>query len=115
VPNSSLCAFLGGQLVGQGRNRFGHFHCQVFTAGVQRGDGLGFQILDLGVVLAYAVGGQLVLGHDGDQFATGIRQRGVGVADFLVEDAQGLLIERSLRRLHWRRRASAVNNLLQMD
>ncbi|MNN41630.1 hypothetical protein D3C81_1557610 [compost metagenome] len=84
--------FLNIQLVGQGRNRFGHFQCQVFTAGVQRRDGFGFQILDLGVVLAYAVGGQFVFGHDGDQFATGVRQRAVGIADFLVEDAQGLLV-----------------------
>ena len=83
---------LGSEVVGQGRNRFGHFQRQVFTAGIQRGHSLGFEVLDLGVVFADAVGGQFVLGHDRHQFAAGIGQRGVGVADFLIEDAQGLLV-----------------------
>jgi hypothetical protein len=55
-----------------------------------------------------------VFGHDGDQFATGVRQCAVGVTDFLIEDAQGLLVgNRFADSLAPPR--SAVNNLLQMD
>ncbi|MNU85307.1 hypothetical protein D3C71_750450 [compost metagenome] len=81
------------QLIGQGRNGFGHFHRQVFAVGLDRGHGLGLQVLDLGVVLADAISRQFVLGHDGDQLATGVGQGAIGFADFLVEDAQGLLID----------------------
>ncbi|MNE94299.1 hypothetical protein D3C80_1922500 [compost metagenome] len=34
-----------------------------------------------------------MLGHDGDQLTLGVGQRAVGIANFLVEDAQGLLVD----------------------
>ena len=80
-------------LVGQGRNGFGHFQGEVFTVGLDSGHRLGFQVFDLGVVLANAISRQFVLGHDAYQFTLGVGQGAVGIANFLVEDAQGLLVD----------------------
>ena len=45
---------------------------------------------------AHLVAGQLVLGHDLGQRFLGLAQFGVGVADFLIEDAQRLAVDHRL-------------------
>ncbi|MNE17638.1 hypothetical protein D3C80_1106250 [compost metagenome] len=73
-----------------------HLAGQRLVVGGQRLERVLLVLGDLGLALAHPLGGELLLGHDLRQRFTRLAQFLIGVADFLVEDAQRLTVRQRL-------------------